>query len=287
MTAIKGPMRKIIPYLAVLRPLNGMMAAGAVMVGSVIDPNQTANALSIEVILLAISAFLITSGGNILNDLGDIDIDRKGHPNRPLASGAISEGSARSILGSIWPIGIITACFASLMMRATFPILIVMVSISLILVYEKKLKNKGLLGNISVGILTGVPFLLGGSTGVISLPVIVIFLMASFSNLSREIMKDIEDRNVDKGCRCTLPLRFGKKKAIIILSLSMIFAIFVSPIPLITQGFNITYFTGILFADLILLFSILIVNKDPMRSHRIAKLGMLLSILTFLIWSIG
>lgn len=261
------------------------MAAAAVIIGSIIEPDNIFVDQTIGILLLSLSAFLITSGGNILNDLGDIDLDRKGHPRRPLVTGSISEEGARYQLGSSWSIGIILACIASLIVKATLPILIVLASIVMVIIYEKKLKHRGFIGNISVGALTGTPFLLGASVGTISYPVIAIFLMATLSNISREIMKDIEDMRIDKGCRCTLPLRYGKNRASLIATFMMILAILASSIPLMTEGFDPYYAAGIGFADIIFLISIRILYHGPRKAQNIAKLGMVLAMAGFLLWS--
>jgi geranylgeranylglycerol-phosphate geranylgeranyltransferase len=173
------------------------------------------------------------------------------------------------------------------MAKATLPILIVLASLSLIVIYEKKLKNRGFFGNIVVGALTGAPFLLGASVGTISFPVAAIFLMASLSNISREIMKDIEDIRMDKGCRCTLPLRYGKDRACQIATIIMLLAIISSSIPLLIAKFDPVYACGIGAADILFLISIRKLYSDPHRSQNIAKLGMLLAMAVFLLWSMG
>ena len=278
-------MRGIVPYLAVLRPLNGIMAAAAVIIGSIIEPGNSFSDQTLGILLLSFSAFLITSGGNILNDLGDIDLDRKGHPKRPLVTGDISEEGARYLMGSLWSIGIISACAASLIVKAALPIMIVLISMVLIIIYERRLKHKGFLGNTAVGALTGAPFVLGASAGTISYPVLTIFLMASLSNVSREIMKDIEDMRIDKGCRCTLPLRYGKNTASIIATSIMILAITASSIPLIAEGFDPVYAAGIGTADIIFLISIKALYHGPRKAQNIAKLAMVLAMAVFLLWS--
>jgi geranylgeranylglycerol-phosphate geranylgeranyltransferase len=263
------------------------MAAIAVMIGSIIEPQSSFINETYSILLLSFSAFLITSGGNILNDLGDIEIDQKGHPQRPLAKGAIMEKNARFLLGSLWSLGFISACLASLMVKASLPILIVMASTALIIIYENKLKHRGFMGNIAIGALTGAPFLLGASVGIISYPVTAIFLMASLSNISREIMKDIEDMRVDKGYRRTLPLRYGIKKASLNATFIMLFAIMASAIPLLTKKIDPVYASGIGAADIIFLISIRTLYSDPRKAQSIAKLGMLFAMAVFLLWSLG
>ena len=49
----------------------------------------------IVISIAAFCVFMVTSGGNILNDVVDVESDRKNHPKRPLVTGKISASSAR------------------------------------------------------------------------------------------------------------------------------------------------------------------------------------------------
>jgi 4-hydroxybenzoate polyprenyltransferase len=114
-----------------------------------------------------------------------------------------------------------------------------------------------------------------------------IFAMAAFSNISREITKDIQDLNIDRGHRSTLPLRRGKRNAILVSGSAMIFSILISPVPMILNRPDIVYIAGILVADLILAISIIMIREQPRRSQNIAKLGMFMAAIAFFLWSIG
>ncbi|MGA1820718.1 MAG: geranylgeranylglycerol-phosphate geranylgeranyltransferase [Thermoplasmatota archaeon] len=274
-------------YLAVLRPLNGSMAAAAVLIGSIVEPEQGLFHHTAVVIFLSISAFLVASGGNILNDLGDIEIDRKAHPRRPLPAGLIAVKDARVLLAVSWTAGVLLASTASLLLKAVLPVLIVLASIGLLVLYERSLKEKGAAGNICIGVLTGAPFLLGASAGSLSLMIGAIFLMASLSNISREIMKDAEDMEVDRGLRSTIAIKVGKRSATIIASAVMMLAIISSMAPLISIGADVLYIAGIAIADWVLLISAIRSWQDPGLGQRIAKLGMFAAMAVFSIWGLS
>ncbi|MGA1792633.1 MAG: geranylgeranylglycerol-phosphate geranylgeranyltransferase [Thermoplasmatota archaeon] len=271
-------------YLAVLRPLNGSMAAAAVLIGSIVEPEQGLFDHTAAVILLSISAFLVASGGNILNDLGDIEIDRKAHPRRPLPSGLLAEKDARGLLAASWTAAILLVSTASLLLKAVLPVVIVLVSIGLLVLYERSLKEKGAFGNVCIGVLTGAPFLLGASAGSFSSMIAAIFLMASLSNISREMMKDVEDMEVDKGHRSTVATDLGKQPAMMIASAVMLLAVIASVIPVFSIGADTLYIAGIAVADWVLLISVIRSWHDPRIGQRIAKLGMFTAMIVFFIW---
>ncbi|MBN1538649.1 MAG: geranylgeranylglycerol-phosphate geranylgeranyltransferase [Candidatus Thermoplasmatota archaeon] len=285
-TAFETTMR-MDPRIAVLRPLNGSMAAAAVMIGSIIDNGQGLFQDAAAVVLLSLSAFMMAGGANILNDLQDADIDRKAHPKRPLASGNLSEKDARTMLVALWSGGILSACAASFIIRALLPMLIVLISLALMVLYEKHLKRRGLPGNLIVGLLTGAPFLLGASAGEFSLFILAIFLMAFLSNTSREIMKDIQDMGTDRGLRSTLPLKKGRPFAFRVGAAFMLLGALSSFVPIMLHGWDMVYLIGVCTADAVLMISIIYLASDPLKAQWIAKLGMLCAMAVFAVWSLG
>jgi len=256
------------------------------MIGSIVEPGKGLLNDTTAVILLAMSTFLVASGGNILNDLGDVSIDRKAHPGRPLPSGLLTEKDARGLLAASWTLAIIMASAASMVLKALLPIIIVLGAIGLLVLYEKALKKKGAAGNLCIGILTGAPFLLGASAGTISIMIVAIFLMASLSNISREIMKDIEDMDLDRAHRSTIPIRFGKRTATTASSVMMFLGVAASFLAIPFIGPDILYLSGIAVADLVLIISIIGSWKDPRTGQRIAKLGMAAALVIFITWGL-
>lgn len=260
------------------------MAAVAVMIGYIIEQGPFLSH-RISLLLLSISAFFMVSGGNVLNDLEDVEIDRKAHATRPLVAGSISEKNARMVFFLSWSAGILSACIASLMVRAFLPLFIVIMATALIVYYEKRLKGMGMPGNLIVGSLTGIPFLLGGSIAGYSPLILTIFLMAFLSNTSREIMKDIQDQDQDIGRR-TLPQTIGTRYASFIGLATMFLAVMSSSIPLVFLGWAPAYLIWISVADGVLILSSILLFKNPLWAQRTAKLGMLTAMAVFIIWSI-
>ncbi len=67
----------MLPYLSLLRPLNGVMAAFAVLIGGVAVLGFEILAFP-GILLAAIAAFFIAGAGNAINDCCDVEADRYG-----------------------------------------------------------------------------------------------------------------------------------------------------------------------------------------------------------------
>ncbi len=158
------------------------------------------------VLLAAGSTALVTAGGNVLNDLEDIEEDRVNHPDRPLVTGAISVRGARIVAVGLFVGGIELA----LPVILVYPLVGVMLAAALagMLAYEFRLKAAGLSGNAIVAALTGLVFLYGGAAAGNALVLAPFAAMAFFATLSREVVKDMEDVEGDRS-RATLPKRRG------------------------------------------------------------------------------
>mgnify|MGYP003959989869 CR=1 FL=1 len=107
---------------------------------------------------------------------------------------------------------------------------IIFLAIFLLVNYESssnfslKLKDRGLPGNIAISLSVGMVILFGGA-GVFDFTnprVISLFLIGFSYNLAREIIKDIEDMEGDKG-RNTLAMRIGVEKTRIVAWVILLF----------------------------------------------------------------
>ncbi len=179
----------------------------------------------------ALSVFSFMASWNALNDYLDFEIDKIGKPNRPLPSGHISMKNAKIaifmlILFSIFTI-MLAAYFANISdqgLKSWAPSAVIWsVALFLLINYESdskysfNLKNRGLPGNIAISASVAMVVLFG-SAGVFELTngrVISVAIMGFLYNLAREIIKDVEDMNSDKG-RNTLAMKIGPEKTRII-----------------------------------------------------------------------
>ncbi|MDD2982125.1 MAG: geranylgeranylglycerol-phosphate geranylgeranyltransferase [Crocinitomicaceae bacterium] len=199
--------------------------------------------------LLVFSTVLIAAGGNIINDYFDVRTDRINRPERLIISKHIKR---RWAIISHWILNAVAfsiAIYLSSRYQTFWYVFIHLVTINTLWFYSMYFKRKPFIGNLMIAVLTAlVPILCGihfyfqiGIENIESLiltprsdlqETIVfwksfllrdwrfIYFLAFFAftlNLSREIIKDIEDVEGDKQIYAkTLPLTIGIKKSAII-----------------------------------------------------------------------
>ena len=192
-------------------------------------------------ILHGLSVWAFMCSWNALNDILDVEIDKENKPDRPLPSGIISVNHAKMVTSSLMLISfvsLILAGYISTNFENGFEnwapsILIWLMAIFLLINYESssnfslKLKDRGLPGNIAISLSVGMVILFGGA-GVFDFTnsrVISLFTIGFTYNLAREIIKDIEDIDGDKG-RNTLAMRIGIEKTRLIAWVILLFTMF-------------------------------------------------------------
>ena len=236
------------------------------------------------VVLAAASTALVTAGGNVLNDLEDIDGDRVNHPERPLVTGAISVGGARILAIGLFVGGIELA----LPVILVYPLvgIILAVALAAMLAYEFRLKAVGLPGNAIVAGLTGLVFLYGGAAAGDALVLVPFALMAFFATLSREVIKDMEDVRGDFG-RVTLPQRHGLGTAGAVARVVVGVAVALSLVPLfwfvsLHSVAGIMYLGLVLAADAVFVLSVAFLPARLHWEQTMSKVAMTVALFAFL-----
>lgn len=280
-------------YLKLMRSGNCLMAAIAATVGVFIAYNIVANSSPyssgftafplIEAVKVFFVVFLVTGAGNAVNDYFDIEIDRINKPARPIPSGKIALKTALYFSLALFIMGIILAASINMICGA-----IAFVNSLLLIYYASTLKRTALLGNITVGYLTGSTFLFGGAVfydyGGIN-GVFVLFLLATLATIAREIVKDIEDIEGDRkdGAR-TLPIITGAKKAAVLASFIGLVAVLASPIPYFQSLMSIRYLAIVAIADLLFAVAVyqILGKNNPQKSSKMFKMAMAFALLSFM-----
>jgi geranylgeranylglycerol-phosphate geranylgeranyltransferase len=162
--------------------------------------------LWLALVLAGLSTACVTAGGNVLNDLLDLEGDRTNHPDRPLVTGEISVRAARGLAVALFVLG--AAVVVPVAIEEPLVAAILVGAVALLLAYEFRFKKAGFAGNLVVAFLTGVVFLYGGAAAGDAVVLLPFAAMAFLATLSREIIKDMEDIAGDVG-RTTLPKRYG------------------------------------------------------------------------------
>lgn len=251
-------------------------------------------------VLLLTAVLLITAGGNIINDIYDVNSDSINKPGKNIVDSIISEKTAYRLYGLITIGGILAGVVVSFMIgKINFGFIFAIVA-GLLYFYSQKYSCIPFLGNVVVSVLVSLSFgivwvfyfyslslepdVFVNVQGMFSVATIYIFIYMIFAfviNLMREVVKDIEDYNGDDrfGCR-TLPVAYG-------ISLSKVIAIVISIICVVAciflqmywiSGGN--YFIGSYFSIIDLLLIMIIIKLfNASESVDYKKISLLIKIL--------
>ncbi len=266
------------PIIKLIRPINCLMSSLSIPIVMItlfgLDIDHSNLLVSVVGML---TVFFFTAGGNILNDYMDRKTDEINHPDRPIPSGSIKPKTALVLSGVMFSFSVILP----FSLRLFLPITIVILGVILMMAYEFRLKKKGLAGNLTVSILTGMLFLFGGAIyEEIYLPALLGSL-ALLSTVSREIMKDIQDIKGDLD-RNTFPMKVGPELAKRTAFVFVVLAVVLSPFPYILGFLPLTYLLIVIFADIIFIYSLLLLESAE-KTQKYIKLAMAVALVAFLI----
>ena len=156
-----GPRLKA--YLQLCRPANLPTAAADILAGiSISGLFAGVGAFKIPVVdlfpflMLILASVFLYAGGVVLNDVFDLAIDEVERPERPIPSGIVSLGKARSFGFALLLVGIYFAFLANI----NSGIISVFLAVS-ILSYDKFAKHHAVLGPLNMGICRGLNLLMG------------------------------------------------------------------------------------------------------------------------------
>lgn len=241
-------------YLQLSRPLNLVVASIAVILAAALT-----HELSFDLVYAVFSVILITAGGNAINDYFDYDIDLINKPLRPLPAGTVTKAGAKS--------------FAVIMMGAGSAVsvlinpwcaLIAGSACVLLYWYARTLKNAGFIGNLTIAGLTGMAIVYGGLSvaGLESIQYAALF--AALINLSREMVKDIEDYKGDRaGGARTLAITRGIPTASRLSTIPLLVLVAITPLPYRAGLYNIYYLVLITMADVVLCWCCIRLIRSP------------------------
>ncbi len=226
--------------IKISRPLNFLISFASIFLAGVICFSGQFPLK--EIIMAAFSGAFIGSGGNIINDIFDLEIDKINRPERVLPRGDLSRREALIIYLLLSLTGIILASFVN-----ANAFLIAIFSFIIIFFYSFKLKMIIFVGNFSVAFLTGLALIYGGIAVNNIETAIFPAIFAFFINLIREIVKDMEDVEGDvTNDVVTLPQKYGFATAYkLILSLTLLL-ICSTMIPYFMKIYRIEYFVAVM-----------------------------------------
>ena len=223
----------------------------------------------LDFFLLVFSTVLIAAAGNIINDYFDVRADRINKPEKVIIDQHIKKRWAIVLHWSFNFLAFSIACYLSWRYKTFWYLFIHLLSINLLWFYSMYFKRKFLIGNVIIAGLTAlVPILCGihflefiqsqhthfPVTWSIDSPlhtgwalgsyfntfvVLVFAFYAGLLNLTREIIKDIEDVKGDLVIRAkTLPIVLGKRKTKLI-AITLLILFLLTSVPFLLDGYFI------------------------------------------------
>lgn len=278
------------PYIEILRPGNAIMGAITIVLIAIID-----HSISIALLLAMLAVFFETAAGNVINDYFDYNIDLINKPERPLPSGRISRKTGRNYGYLLFILGTVCGFLISYLTNNWIPFIIVLIADVILYLYAYKLKATPLIGNLTVGFMTGFGFVFGGFT--INTPSIIttsIFLgfFAFVMTTARELVKDIEDMEGDKSENAkTLPILFGEKITAALATVLIIVDCVLCPLLYFYHIFGVYYLVIIAIAVAMFIYSAILIIKSQDRQtaakvSKYLKIGMLIAFVAFVFGSL-
>ncbi len=224
---------------------------GAVLVGAEISDTRI-------VLLGSLTAFLLEAGTFALNDYYDFEVDKKNNRlDRPLVTGEITLREVKIIGWLAVAIGLIVSLFLT-------PPCIILAFLAAIfgILYDIKLKETGIGGNVYIGLTMAIPFVFGGLLIKFELDPILLLLasIAFLIGFGREVMKGIVDIEGD-ALRdvSTIARRWGIKSAKCTSIVLYLLGISISPLPFLfslnpSYFMNLAYIVPLILTDLLLFY---------------------------------
>jgi len=259
-------------YLSILRPIDGGMAAFAVLIGFVLGIGGLT--LTQPLLLAMASVFIFSGAGIVLNDYFDAEMDKVNAPNRPIPSGKITKKNALIYSATLFIIAIALAFLIN-----TWCLALALLNTVLEILYAWKFKKIALLGNFTDSWFPASSFLYGAlaSGNLASVPILA--GLAFLANTGREIHGDLEDIEGDKKENAkTLPLLIGEKKSLLIANAFTSLAVILSVVPWFFGLLNLNYLIVVLVADVVFVYSMFV---SPKKNQKLTKIAMILAMLAF------
>lgn len=269
----------LVPYLRLIRAGNCAMAAfGALLAAVVCAGIEGSRDYGLQIGLSMVAAFSFTAAGNSLNDYYDREVDEVAHPDRPIPAGLVSPTGALRASWSFFAVAVLMGAAVGVMSLA-----IVLSAVLVMVGYERYLKAGGLAGNIAIGWLTGALFLFGGAAVDRMELAWILAALAFLATVGREIVKDIQDIEGDRGSRYTLPMRIGPERAGVVASAAFLGAVVLSPVPYLLDLLSLWYIPVVAAADAIFIYCALIHFTNPRSGQKVAKVAMFVALMAFLL----
>ena len=264
-----------VSWMRLCRPKNCLMAGIAAAIGYFVSAGYFLPTVQYPLVFL--SVFLICAGGQAINDYYDFEVDkRKGRAK-------FVESERKSVLAFSALLFLAGIAFSSLLSMQS---LAIAVSFSVLLfLYSAFMQGMKFIGNYVVALGTGFSIIFGASVTGNYFLAGIFAIAAIFANLSREIIKDLEDMDSDMGYKKTLPLVAGVKNAKWFAAAYAAMAILVSFVPYVALLTGKIYLLPVIVSFYFLFNSIDLTFKDKFAgAQKNSKYAMMAALVAFALY---
>ncbi len=232
-------LNKFSALLQITRPANCAIGGLSIFIAAAI---AVPHPIWPQVWFAALSGILITAAANVINDWFDVEIDRINRPDRVLPSEKLSLNAALWWSIILFAAGVFFSIFVTVLGTA-----IAALSSILLIFYSAKLKRTAFWGNLAVSLVTGAAFIYGASAAGDWRAGVIPAIFAALFHFGREVLKDLEDVAGDAALAAqTIPIRYGRRSAMIIITCVYILLIVTTIIPFATGIYNLNYLLVVL-----------------------------------------
>lgn len=273
-------------YLQLLRPVN--LGIILLMQFLLLGKGSGWNAEMLrlpECILVALATLAAAAAGNAINDLHDTATDAVNKPAKQLIPNIISRRQGLFLYSFLLVVSLLSAWF-------TDPgFFLFCAAISLLLYfYTRELKGIPLAGNLLIAMLTAAAVFSTrlGLYDTTLIPFAELSALAFFVNLSRELVKDVEDLPGDRAAGIgTFAVRFGHRRTYRLAAWALVPAFLLCMAPLLFGMERLPFRLHYCAAGLAILWISIVIyrTKEPFEASRIStrlKLTLLFGLLGIL-----
>ena len=218
-------------YISVLRPWNLLM----VIIAQSLIHYAFFERLGIEIaldhglfFLLTFATVMIMAGGNVINDILDLEIDQVNKPEKMIVGKKLSLKTAYNLYMALTSIGVLAGFILTRLLDKPALFIVFVLVAAVLYLYSSQLKGILLAGNVLVALMVSLSLLVVPlfdlfpvsdgrleATAINASRVILHLAVFAFAiNLLRELIKDILDVNGDhKAGMQTIPVLLGRKTA--------------------------------------------------------------------------
>jgi len=272
------PFRKWRAYVDLMRPLNVGITLISIPAASVLAGATASQWL--QVLIAALTGGLVAAAANSINDYFDVEIDKINKPGRPIPRGDATQREAWILWLSLSAVALVLNT-----LLPTAALVIVVLSIILLYWYSAFFKRTVMMGNLVVGLMTGMAFIYGAIVVARLDRAYMPALFAFLINVVREIIKDVEDIEGDRKERAvTLPVKYGVRPALWLSSALLAILISTTIAAYVLNIYGVWYLVLVAVVDVILVAVIVLQWRDQSvatmsRLSNALKLCMLLGLL--------